>query len=697
MTSSQHWTLAGGRGRSADPTQNSEDDEEESRLAAERLSRLFSDSPGGTRLPPRLRTAGFGARAWALALNLLILQALAAPLLWLAYGAPVTRLDDLRPLNLLCNLGLPALYLIGFWAWQGATPGQLIAGVRVVDAHSGARPRLAQSALRGLGYLLSALPLGLGFVWAAIDAEGQAWHDKLAGTRVVRRRAAAPDADEPSGYFAAHWRGEQSLAQSFWVNNVLLSLPLGLALTGLMAWISLKGETLQAGSIAVLIGWPLLAVFDTWCIVGAWRAASAYRRIDGSGLWATLAQLVLALGVLQLGASALFGFLPSIGDYLQMARGIDPIGQASFQLSGDGRTLRLNGPIGMGDARRMQQQLEAAPAVRLFELASPGGRLFEAERMVALVRSRQGSTRAVGGCESACTLVFLAGAQRQLMPGARLGFHRASSGTYNPLVDEAANQHLAESYRAIGLPESFIQRTTRTPAHSMWYPHSEELISHQLVAMPPRTLDAALPQEPRLATAIDFAEALRGNPAWFQLEQRYPGLLDAAAQRMLAQREAGAAALQAAAQAELATHMPELIQGAEPEPRRRYARLLGAQLGAAQQAQPARCQALLDGRIEARRGLGAALDAQESAWLIEAATAAPPRRLPGPATALEREVMRRTVGEAAIGLLGGVWSGGARAGARPGCEQTLQILSRIAALPPAQRELAERLLFQAPG
>jgi hypothetical protein len=40
--------------------------------------------------------------------------------------------------------------------------------------------------LRPIGYLLSWLPLGLGFVWAAVPPAKQALHDRLLGTRVIR-------------------------------------------------------------------------------------------------------------------------------------------------------------------------------------------------------------------------------------------------------------------------------------------------------------------------------------------------------------------------------------------------------------------------------------------------------------------------------------------------------------------------------
>ncbi|MGN6829495.1 RDD family protein [Paucibacter sp. M5-1] len=641
--------------------------------------------------------ATLGRRALALLVDALALIGLSAPLLWLAYREGfVGRLDDVRPASLLINWALPALYFIGFWAWQGTTPGKLLAGLLVVDARSGARPTPGRCALRWLGYLLSALPLGLGFAWAALDGERRCWHDRMAGTRVVLRRPRS-EADSGSGYLAAHWQGEHSLARSFWINNVLLSLPIGLALTGLMTWISLKGEALQAGSIAMLIGWPLILAFDTWAIVGAWRAAHAYRRIDGSALWANLARLSLVLSALQMVVSTLFGFLPQAGEYWQMARGSDPIGQASFKLSADGRTLRLDGPIGMGDATRLQKLLAGtAQPVRLFELASPGGRVYEAERMVEQVRKTGAATRAVGGCESACTLVFLAGQQRQLMPGARLGFHRASSGSYNPVFDEVANQELAATYREMGLPEPLIQRTLRTPADSMWYPASDELILHALIEAPPQTLDVVLPSDPATSTEQDYLDALGANPAWHLLGARYPELLPAAAARMRAAHLAqpgNADEPQNAALRVLAERLPGLLMEVSPELRRRYLAVLKAQLRTARAAGPAICQALLGGQLELRRAMPAELRAQETRWLGAAAEAAAPRWLPKAPSALELEVVRRTLGGHAPGLLGRVWveDGGARA---PSCDAVLRTLDQAAALPVAQRELAERLLLQ---
>jgi uncharacterized RDD family membrane protein YckC len=62
---------------------------------------------------------------------------------------------------------------------------------RIVDAESGGPLTTGQSIGRYLGYYVSLLGLGLGFVWVAFDARKQGWHDKLAGTVVIRPRRAA--------------------------------------------------------------------------------------------------------------------------------------------------------------------------------------------------------------------------------------------------------------------------------------------------------------------------------------------------------------------------------------------------------------------------------------------------------------------------------------------------------------------------
>jgi uncharacterized RDD family membrane protein YckC len=61
----------------------------------------------------------------------------------------------------------------------------------IVDANTGKRPTTGQFIGRYLAYYVSMIPLFLGFFWIGIDARKQGWHDKLAGTVVVRPRRGA--------------------------------------------------------------------------------------------------------------------------------------------------------------------------------------------------------------------------------------------------------------------------------------------------------------------------------------------------------------------------------------------------------------------------------------------------------------------------------------------------------------------------
>ena len=89
------------------------------------------------------------------------------------------------PADFLISWVLPALAAVACWRYRSATPGKMIVSAWIVDARSGQQPSLVQCLVRYFAYVLSALPLGLGFVWIAFDPRKQAWHDKLAGTVVT--------------------------------------------------------------------------------------------------------------------------------------------------------------------------------------------------------------------------------------------------------------------------------------------------------------------------------------------------------------------------------------------------------------------------------------------------------------------------------------------------------------------------------
>jgi uncharacterized RDD family membrane protein YckC len=76
-------------------------------------------------------------------------------------------------------------YHIAFWAWKGTTLGGVVVGLRVVRTQ-GDDPRFPDSLIRGLAAILSVAALGIGCFWMLQDTERQMWHDKIAGTLVVK-------------------------------------------------------------------------------------------------------------------------------------------------------------------------------------------------------------------------------------------------------------------------------------------------------------------------------------------------------------------------------------------------------------------------------------------------------------------------------------------------------------------------------
>ncbi len=80
-----------------------------------------------------------------------------------------------------------ALYTLPWWFRYSTTPGKMLLGLEIRDAVTGARITREQAVTRFLGYIISAIPLTLGFVWMLCNKKRQGVHDMIAGTVVVRK------------------------------------------------------------------------------------------------------------------------------------------------------------------------------------------------------------------------------------------------------------------------------------------------------------------------------------------------------------------------------------------------------------------------------------------------------------------------------------------------------------------------------
>ncbi len=79
---------------------------------------------------------------------------------------------------------LSMAYFTILHAYKGQTLGKAFMGIQVATVDD-TPLSMGRSFLRWVGTLLSALPMAAGFFWAFVDQRHQAWHDKVACTKVV--------------------------------------------------------------------------------------------------------------------------------------------------------------------------------------------------------------------------------------------------------------------------------------------------------------------------------------------------------------------------------------------------------------------------------------------------------------------------------------------------------------------------------
>ncbi|MGV6827489.1 MAG: RDD family protein [bacterium] len=138
-------------------------------------------------------SAGFWSRLVATAIDSLIMLVLLTPLLLFVYGKEYfLGVGGIQGFwDFVINWILPALMVVAFWVYKQATPGKMLFGMQIVDQHTGEKPSLRQLIIRYLAYFPSLIMAGLGFLWIGWDKNKQGWHDKLAGTLVLRKKKLA--------------------------------------------------------------------------------------------------------------------------------------------------------------------------------------------------------------------------------------------------------------------------------------------------------------------------------------------------------------------------------------------------------------------------------------------------------------------------------------------------------------------------
>lgn len=137
-----------------------------------------------------LEYVGFWSRVGASLIDTVLLMIILLPIVHVIYGPSYWVSDSFvqGPADFLVSWVMPAIAVIMFWIARQATPGKMAIGAKIVDASTGRAASVGQLVGRYLGYYVSIIPFFLGIFWVAFDDRKQGWHDKLAGTVVVRAK-----------------------------------------------------------------------------------------------------------------------------------------------------------------------------------------------------------------------------------------------------------------------------------------------------------------------------------------------------------------------------------------------------------------------------------------------------------------------------------------------------------------------------
>ncbi|GAA6190599.1 hypothetical protein [Phaeobacter sp. NW0010-22] len=272
-----------------------------------------------------------------------------------------------------------------------------------------------------------------------------------------------------------------SLARVFWLWLVVPRVAIYAALTAV-------GAVLTLPLIPLYILMVCDIAFFFWQAMRFQRAADAY--VSGLGsmipVWGGYLALLLAASLMsaQWWGLGLAAYAPPEAELFTDRMDREHAATYALTVSEDGETMLLSGDITFGLTKRVTDLIAANPNLQSVSLTSEGGHIYEARGVARVILSQKLNTQAVDTCNSACTLVFVAGTKRSLAPGASLGFHQyaLNFATALPHLDLQEEQDKDRAFfRDQGVSPQFLTRMFDTPSAQLWSPTRAEATTAGLI------------------------------------------------------------------------------------------------------------------------------------------------------------------------------------------------------------------------
>lgn len=260
-----------------------------------------------------------------------------------------------------------------------------------------------------------------------------------------------------------HWLGHFTFIFSIVVVLILLRLAIWL--------VPNPFDNLIFTSILIAVNSTILI----WQIVGVIRAGDKHLKSENGTVLTMASYLVIV-------ASCYLVALQT-ADWLS---GDEPIKITQESLrtrplpktNSDHTKLYLEGAIDFEMNQSVRVVLNENPMVDTIILNSEGGAVYAARAIANWIIENQLNTHIDGICNSACTLIFMAGTNRTIDANGQIGFHQYSDSQVNPLNTnqvELEQEKDRAFFKSRGVTQKFLTTLFQAKHDEIWTPDIEIL------------------------------------------------------------------------------------------------------------------------------------------------------------------------------------------------------------------------------
>lgn len=233
-------------------------------------------------------------------------------------------------------------------------------------------------------------------------------------------------------YLIKHWKGELSLARSFWINFVLFNILFTVQ-------IAIYFGIIKYCVISLLIPYFLLTAFSylfivialiitVWQITGIWRCCLNYIKL-GKKIQALIVMVIIELSII-------LTILTVISNYKITRATIKKENNFEYTITivDNVTKIHLVGNIKKGLTKEIKNTLKSNPNITGIIIDSYGGSGIEGYKLAKLIENNKLNTYVSAICASAGTIAFIAGKERYIDIEAKIGFHYAYGALDYPEV-----------------------------------------------------------------------------------------------------------------------------------------------------------------------------------------------------------------------------------------------------------------------